>query len=62
MHKVASFSRPNEFHLVWKRLDETWDCSCEFHQIHKNKKCDHIRKIQHLKLKYKHRIKHEKRD
>lgn len=58
IQKVQSFSRPDEWHIVWKRKDGNYDCSCEFKQIHRNLKCDHQRYVQHLKLKYKHRMKH----
>jgi len=50
--KVKSFSRPDLFHVVTQWNNGDWSCGCEY-SLYKNKTCDHIRKVRHLKMKFK---------
>lgn len=50
--KIQSFSRPDQFHIVWQRDNGWWDCTCEYKSIHRSKTCDHIRKTRHQKMKW----------
>lgn len=48
---VQSFSNPNKRYVVRQTSDGEWRCDCPFF-VFRNKKCDHIRKIRHTKMKY----------
>lgn len=51
MWKVKSFSREDEFHIVYNRKG-FWSCSCEFKMHHPTKVCDHERLVRHKRMKY----------
>ncbi len=51
MWKVKSFSREDEFHIVYNRKG-FWSCSCEFKMHHPTKVCDHERRARHKRMKY----------
>jgi len=50
VYKVKSFTRENEFHFVYQDKNG-YHCTCETQMYHPSKKCIHIRKVQHLKLR-----------
>ena len=52
LFEVPSFTDPNKTYVV-RKTDDGYRCDCP-HFIFREKqihKCDHIRKLQHLKLK-----------
>jgi len=60
MHKwkVKSFSRDMEHEVTqWDNGD--WSCTCEY-AVYKNRICDHIRRLRHLKMKWHGRKKRKK--
>jgi hypothetical protein len=49
-YKVKSFTVKDKEYIVRKMLDGSWRCECPAF-VFRQKKCNHIRKLQHLKIK-----------
>ena len=49
-YDIPSFTKPGVVYKVIKMPDGSWKCSCPSF-VFRNAKCNHIRKVQHLKIK-----------
>jgi len=51
MYKVSSFTNSKQFYVVRKENWGEWSCTCPFYEYQGKEKCDHIRKVQRIKMK-----------